>query len=101
MEHQAFSSNRVEDNHNQSNENFRQAALAECWPGGPIVSNPKDCLDQERDGWRRSQEHLPELQITGADSSRAGTDFAARTRRNNGTNGSDSERDAYLDRINT
>ena len=42
------------------------AALHECWPGGPIVSNPADC--GERDTWRNKDDAssvLPSLEITG------------------------------------
>ena len=41
------------------------AALFQCWPGGPIVSNPKEC--PERDTWRNKSlpEGFPSLSITG------------------------------------
>lgn len=47
---------------NSAENNFIQMALAQCWPGGPIVSNPADCKDIDRDTWRRAD--LPNLQLT-------------------------------------
>ncbi|MBX9937910.1 MAG: hypothetical protein K2Y32_01590 [Candidatus Obscuribacterales bacterium] len=78
----------------QSGDNFRQLAMAECWPGGPVVSNPADCRGAERDTWRRTQDSLPDLQLTNGNEVVAG-----KTQRNNGNGGNDNERDSYLDRL--
>ena len=55
--------------HQENTEDNMQVALAECWPGGPIVSNPADCRGTERDTWRNrsTPEGFPELQLTGLD----------------------------------
>lgn len=45
-------------------EESMKVALAECWPGGPIVSNPADCKDLDRDGWRVHKNILPDLKIS-------------------------------------
>lgn len=78
----------------QPGDNFRQLALAECWPGGPVVSNPADCRDAQRDNWRRTQESLPDLQLTNGNEVVAG-----RTQRDNGNGDKNNERDSYLDRL--
>ena len=51
--------------HENSNNGSVELALAECWPGGPIVSNPAECKDMERDTWqnRSLPEGFPELSI--------------------------------------
>lgn len=46
----------------KSPDSITQIAMAECWPGGPIVSNPKDCKDYDRDGWRLTPH--PNLQLS-------------------------------------
>jgi len=42
---------------------FRLAVMAECWPGGPIVSNPADCRDWDRSAQDKAL-GLPDLEIT-------------------------------------
>ncbi|MCA9800799.1 MAG: hypothetical protein KC777_02375 [Cyanobacteria bacterium HKST-UBA02] len=63
-------------------------AVHECWPGGPIVSNPKDCheIDRKADAGSTASRFLPEIQIAG------------KTYRNNGSGGTDNEREAALER---
>lgn len=75
---------------------FHQAALSECWPGGPIVSNPAECRDLDKDGWRGIQESLPDLQITNGIELIAG-----HTEKDNGSGKMLNERDSYLDRLNS
>ena len=65
--------NQVESNESKTmnaadTNSFLQAALFECWPGGPIVSSRADCRGLERDSWRNSA--LPELQITDSNAGR-------------------------------
>ncbi|MBX9937911.1 MAG: hypothetical protein K2Y32_01595 [Candidatus Obscuribacterales bacterium] len=78
----------------QSGDNFHMAALAECWPGGPVVSSPADCRDVDRDSWKRTQESLPDLSLTNGIEVIAG-----HTERNNGSGELRNERDSYLDRL--
>lgn len=73
---------------------FHQAALSECWPGGPVVSSPADCRDVDRDSWKRTQESLPDLSLTNGIEVIAG-----HTERNNGSGELRNERDSYLDRL--
>lgn len=82
---------------NAGQSDFIQAALHECWPGGPIVSRPEACRDVERDTWRNTDSLLPDLKIVSEETS-GETQLAGKTFRNSRDGIQTDERDALLEK---
>lgn len=57
--------NAITTSQDNSEQSWQQAALIECWPGGPVVTRREDC--GQRDGWRNSSgdadSALPDLEL--------------------------------------
>jgi hypothetical protein len=57
--------NTITTSPDNSEQSWQQAALIECWPGGPMVTRREDC--GQRDTWRNSSGDgtpvLPDLEL--------------------------------------